>query len=121
MLVLAIYLLFRGHNAPGGGFIAGVLTAVAITFQMIAFNLETFARDTPWDPVRLVVAGLVLAVGTGLSSLLVGYPFLTSAIAHSSTVLLGQFEIVSTLAFDLGVYLVVVGTSLGIIRTVAED
>ncbi len=121
MLVLAIYLLFRGHNAPGGGFIAGVLTAVAISFEMMAFNLQTFARDTPWDPVRLVVAGLVLAVGTGLSSLIVGYPFLTSAISHSSTVLLGQFEIVSTLAFDLGVYLVVVGTSLGIIRTVAED
>ncbi len=121
MLVFAIYLLLRGHNAPGGGFIAGVLTAVAITFQMIAFHVESFSQDMPWNPLRMVVVGLLLAAGTGLGSLLVGYPFLTSAIGHYTFPLLGEVELVTAMGFDIGVYLVVVGTSLGIIRTIAED
>ena len=121
MLVFAIYLLLRGHNAPGGGFIAGVLTAVAMTFQMMAFHVGSFPQDMPWKPLRLVVAGLLLAAGTGLGSLLVGYPFLTSAIGHYSFPLLGEIELVTAMGFDIGIYLVVVGTSFGIIRTIAED
>ena len=121
MLVFAIYLLLRGHNAPGGGFIAGVLTAVAITFQMMAFHVESFSQDMPWNPLRMVVVGLLLAAGTGLGSLLVGYPFLTSAIGHHIFPLLGEVELATAMGFDIGVYLVVVGTSLGIIRTIAED
>ncbi len=121
MLVFAIYLLLRGHNAPGGGFIAGVLTAVAMTFQMMAFHVESFSQEMPWKPLHLVVVGLLLAAGTGLGSLLVGYPFLTSAIGHYSFPLLGEIELVTAMGFDIGIYLVVVGTSFGIIRTIAED
>ena len=121
MLVFAIYLLLRGHNAPGGGFIAGVLTAVAITFQMMAFNAGSFSQETPWNPLRMVTVGLLLAAGTGLGSLVVGYPFLTSAVGHETFPLFGEVELVSAMGFDIGVYLVVVGTSLGIIRTIAED
>ena len=121
MLVFAIYLLLRGHNAPGGGFIAGVLTAVAMTFQMMAFHVESFSQEMPWKPLHLVVVGLLLAAGTGLGSLLVGYPFLTSAIGHYSFPLLGEVELVTAMGFDIGIYLVVVGTSFGIIRTIAED
>ncbi len=121
MLVFAIYLLLRGHNAPGGGFIAGVLTAVAMTFQMMAFHAESFSQEMPWKPLQVVVVGLLLAAGTGLGSIFIGYPFLTSAIGHYNLPLLGEVELATAMGFDIGVYLVVVGTSLGIIRAVAED
>ncbi len=121
MLVFAIYLLLRGHNAPGGGFIAGVLTAVALTFQMMAFHTENLLREMPWKPLQIVVVGLLLAAGTGLGSVFIGYPFLTSAIGHYSFPLLGEVELATAMGFDIGVYLVVVGTSLGIIRAIAED
>ena len=121
MLVFAIYLLLRGHNAPGGGFIAGVLTAVAITFQMMAFNLEAVVQEMPWNPLRMVTLGLLLAAFTGVGALAFGHPFLTSAIGHFVLPLLGEVEIVTAIGFDIGVYLVVLGTTVGIIRTIAED
>ncbi len=121
MLVFALYLLLRGHNAPGGGFIAGVLTAVAMTFQMMAFHAESFSHEMPWKPLQVVAVGLLLAAGTGLGSILIGYPFLTSAIGHYNFPLFGDVELVTAMGFDIGVYLVVVGTSLGIIRAIAED
>ena len=120
MLLFAIYLLLRGHNAPGGGFIAGVLTAVAITFQMIAFDAATFRRETFLNPVRIVSLGLLVAALTGLGALAFGQPFLTSAFGHFSVPLLGEVELATALGFDIGVYLVVVGTSIGIIQRVAE-
>ena len=121
MLVFAIYLLLRGHNAPGGGFIAGVLTAVAMTFQMMAFHAESFSNEMPWKPLQVVAVGLLLAAGTGLGSLFLGYPFLTSAFGHYHLPLLGEVELATAMGFDIGVYLVVVGTSLGIIRAIAEE
>lgn len=121
MLVFAIYLLMRGHNAPGGGFIAGVLTAVAFTFQMIAFDAGALSRELLWSPLRVVAGGLLLAAGTGLGAVLLGHPFLTSAVGHFHLPLLGEVEMVTAQAFDVGVYLVVMGTTVGIIRTIAED
>ena len=120
MLLFAIYLLLRGHNAPGGGFIAGVLTAVAITFQMIAFDAATFRRETLLNPVRIVSLGLLVAAFTGLGAVAFGQPFLTSAFGHFSVPLLGEVELATAMGFDIGVYLVVVGTSICIIQRVAE-
>ncbi len=120
MLLFSIYLLLRGHNAPGGGFIAGVLTAVAITFQMIAFDVAVFQRETPLNPLRIVSLGLLMAVLTGLSAVALGQPFLTSAFGHFFVPLLGEVELATAMGFDIGVYLVVVGTTIGIIQSVAE-
>jgi multicomponent Na+:H+ antiporter subunit A len=120
MLLFSIYLLLRGHNAPGGGFIAGMLTAVAIILQMVAFDLESFKQEIPWNPLLVVMAGLTVAALTGLGALLFGLPFLTSAFGHFHLPFLGEVELVTATLFDLGVYLVVVGTTLGIIRTIAE-
>ncbi|MCS6925079.1 MAG: DUF4040 domain-containing protein [Candidatus Binatia bacterium] len=121
MLLFSVYLLLRGHNAPGGGFIAGMLTAVAIILQMIAFDLRTFLQEIPWNPLRIVMTGLAIAASTGLGALCFGYPFLTSAFGHLHLPLIGEVELVTAVLFDFGVYLVVVGTTLGIIRTIAED
>jgi multicomponent Na+:H+ antiporter subunit A len=121
MLLFSVYLLLRGHNAPGGGFIAGMLTAVAVILQMVAFDLRTFIQEIPWNPLRIVMAGLAVSASTGLGALCFGYPFLTSAFGHFHFPLLGEVELVTAALFDFGVYLVVVGTTLGIIRTIAED
>ena len=120
LLLFAIYLLLRGHNAPGGGFIAGVLTAVAITFQMIAFDAAAFRRETPLNPLRIVSLGLLVAALTGLGAVALGQPFLTSAFGHFFVPLLGEVELATAMGFDIGVYLVVVGTTIGIIQSVAE-
>jgi len=121
MLLFSIYLLLRGHNAPGGGFIAGMLTAVAIILQMVAFDVESFKQEIPWNPLHIVMSGLSVSALTGLGALVFGQPFLTSAFGHFHLPILGEVELVTTALFDLGVYLVVVGTTLGIIRTIAEE
>jgi multicomponent K+:H+ antiporter subunit A len=121
MLLFSIYLLLRGHNAPGGGFIAGMLTAVAVILQMVAFDVESFKQEVPWNPLRIVMAGLTVSAFTGLGALAFGRPFLTSAFGHFHLPFLGEIELVTAALFDLGVYLVVVGTTLGIIRTIAEE
>jgi multicomponent Na+:H+ antiporter subunit A len=121
MLLFSIYLLLRGHNAPGGGFIAGMLTAVAIILQMVAFDVESFKQEIPWNPLRIVMSGLSVSALTGLGALVFSRPFLTSAFGHFHLPILGEVELVTAALFDLGVYLVVVGTTLGIIRTIAEE
>jgi multicomponent Na+:H+ antiporter subunit A len=121
MLLFSLYLLLRGHNAPGGGFIAGMLTAVAIILQMVAFDVESFRREIPWNPLRIVMLGLTISALTGLGALAFGRPFLTSTFGHFHLPFFGEVEVVSAALFDLGVYLVVVGTTLGIIRTIAEE
>lgn len=121
MLLFSIYLLLRGHNAPGGGFIAGMLTAVAIILQMVAFDVESFKQEIPWNPLLIVMSGLTVSSLTGLGALLFGYPFLTSAFGHVQVPFLGEVELATAALFDVGVYLVVVGTTLGIIRTIAEE
>lgn len=114
-LLVAIFILLRGHNLPGGGFIAGLITAVAFITQYLA-------NGTSWTQARLradmhmvVAVGLLFAATTGIASWLFGYPFLTSAFGHLNWPLVGEFELASAMAFDLGVYLVVVGVTLLII------
>lgn len=111
-LLVAVFILLRGHNLPGGGFIAGLITAVALIMQYLA-------NGAAWTQARLhgnmhpvIGAGLLIAVATGLAGTLFGYPFLTSAFGHFHWPLVGDFELASAMAFDLGVYLVVVGATL---------
>jgi multicomponent K+:H+ antiporter subunit A len=120
MLLFSVYLLFRGHNSPGGGFIAGVLTAVAVIVQMVAFDMDSFRKEIPWNPFLLVAIGLTLSASTGLGALVFGRPFLTSTFFHAVLPLLGYVELATAALFDVGVYLVVVGTALAVIRTIAE-
>jgi monovalent cation:proton antiporter len=120
VLLFSVFLLMRGHNSPGGGFIAGVMTALGILLQAIASDLRYVRRVFRIDPRVLVGAGLSLALGTGLAPMLLGYPFLTSTFGHLHTPWLGDIEIASALFFDLGVYAVVVGGTLLMIMTLAE-
>jgi multicomponent K+:H+ antiporter subunit A len=111
-LAVSVYILLRGHNLPGGGFIAGLTTAVALMLQYLASGADFAAARLRFDYVKLLAAGLGIAVVAGLASLAFGYPFLTSAHTHVDAGALGEFEAASALVFDVGVYVVVVASVL---------
>ena len=115
MLLVAVYIFLRGHNLPGGGFIAGLIAAVALIVQYMANGIEWTGKRLNFDKHFLIGAGILIAASTGVVSMLLGYPFLTSAFAHLHWPIVGEFEIASAIAFDLGVFLVVVGATVMIL------
>jgi multicomponent K+:H+ antiporter subunit A len=160
-LLVAVFILLRGHNQPGGGFIAGLITAVALIVQYLANGADwthqrmrasppssrplpqagegdkagpkpTASPPSPqpsppmgegtnagptaiYDSHPLIAWGLGIAAFTGLASWLFGYPYLTSTHGHLHWPVVGEFELASAMAFDLGVFLVVVGATLMIL------
>jgi multicomponent K+:H+ antiporter subunit A len=111
-LLVSFFIFLRGHNLPGGGFIAGLITAIALIVQYLANGASWTQQRLPAHTHPWIAAGLVIALLTGLGSWLFGRPFLTSTFAHLDWPLVGEFELASAMAFDLGVYLVVVGATL---------
>jgi multicomponent K+:H+ antiporter subunit A len=109
-LLVGLYLLLRGHNAPGGGFIAGLVVATALVLQHLASGSAWAVPRLGVDQRALVGAGLLLAGLTGVGSWFFQAPFLTSTFDHVHLPLLGDVELASAMAFDLGVFLAVVGT-----------
>jgi len=111
-LLVSAFIFLRGHNLPGGGFIAGLITAIALIMQYLANGVAWTHERLPAHTHPWIAAGLVVALLTGLASWLFGRPFLTSTFGHFELPLIGEFELASAMAFDLGVYLVVVGATL---------
>jgi multicomponent K+:H+ antiporter subunit A len=112
-LLVSVYIFLRGHNLPGGGFIAGLVTAIALILQYLTNGVVWTKKRLPAAQTHPLIAwGLLVALLTGLGSWLFGRPFLTSVFGHWSLPLVGEFELASAMAFDLGVYLVVVGATL---------
>ena len=119
-LMVSAYIFLRGHNMPGGGFIAGLVTAVALTLQYMAGGL-VWAHERMRTQFRsLIGAGLLMALLTGMGSWVFGYPFLTTTFAHLHWPLIGEFELASALLFDLGVYTTVVGATLLILANLGK-
>jgi len=110
-LLVAVFIFLRGHNLPGGGFIAGLVTAVALIMQYLANGVTWTHERMPGNLHPAIGLGLLIAVVTGTVSMALGYPFLTSAYTHVHLPF-ADFELASAIAFDLGVYLVVVGATL---------
>ncbi|WP_267886909.1 Na(+)/H(+) antiporter subunit B [Oceanobacillus damuensis] len=121
IITFSIYLLLAGHNNPGGGFIGGLMTASALLIMYLAFDMKTITKAIPINFTTMIGAGLLLAVGTGIVTMLFGYPFLTQFFDYFHLPILGEAELTTALPFDLGVYFVVVGSALTIILTIAED
>ncbi|WP_333839799.1 MnhB domain-containing protein, partial [Pelomicrobium sp.] len=111
-LLVAAYLFLRGHNDPGGGFIAGLVTAIALVIQYMASGLAWAERRLNLFPRSVTGWGVLVAGIAGLGSFFFGYPFLTSTYGHLHLPLLGDLELASAVIFDLGVYLTVVGATL---------
>lgn len=121
ILAFSVYLFLAGHNNPGGGFIGGLMTASAIFLLYLAFDMKKIKKEIPIYSTTLIGGGLLCAVGTGISTMLFGYPFLTHFFEYFQFPILGEVELTTALGFDLGVYLVVIGIALTIILTIAED
>lgn len=111
-LILSLYLLVAGHNQPGGGFVGGLVAAAAITVHYVAGGADqvrALSRVRPWF---VLGGGLILAVATALAPLLGGGAILESGYTGTDLPLFGEVALTSTLAFDIGVYAVVVGLVL---------
>jgi multicomponent K+:H+ antiporter subunit A len=111
-LAVAVYIFLRGHNLPGGGFIAGLVAAVALMLQYMAGGVDFASARLRLNYVALLGVGLGVATLTGVASFLYGYPFLTSTHGYVQPPVIDKFELASAMAFDLGVFLVVIGTVL---------
>lgn len=120
ILVFAVYLLLRGHNAPGGGFSAALVAGTGLALFVIAEGPGPVRRTLGIDPLGIVAAGILLAVASGLPALLQGKPFL-SGLWWPSDADVAAVHIGTPLVFDAGVFLVVLGTVITLIVHLEED
>ncbi len=119
-LLVSVYLFLRGHNAPGGGFIAGLVTAVALILQYMASGIDWTQQRWNLQYHPLLASGVLLATATGAGSWLFNHPFLTTAFGHFHLPLAGEFELATAMLFDLGVYLTVVGVVMLILANLGK-
>ena len=111
IVVFAVHLLLRGHNMPGGGFVAGITLATGMILQYMAGGARWAEEVLAIRPLRWMAVGLLLAGATGVGSWLFAYPFLTSHVAHREWPLIGAVHIPSAMMFDIGVFSLVVGAT----------
>ncbi|WP_054859449.1 Na(+)/H(+) antiporter subunit B [Gracilibacillus sp. JCM 18860] len=122
LLGFAVYLLLAGHNAPGGGFVGGLMTSAAILLMYMAYGGEkALSKILPLNYRLLISIGLLIALVTGLGSFLFGQPFLSQTFGYFHFPIFGEVELATALLFDLGVYLTVIGVTLTIITNISED
>jgi multicomponent Na+:H+ antiporter subunit B len=114
LLLYGLFLLLRGHNAPGGGFAGGLVVAAAYSLSAFAFGVADARRALLVEPSRLIGVGLLLALGSGLLPLLMAKPFLTAQ-WFAPSVGLG-----TPLIFDIGVFCVVIGVVLTMTFSLGE-
>jgi len=119
--LVAVYLFLRGHNAPGGGFVAGLVFSAAIVLQYTISGTQWVEAHLALYPRRWMAAGLLVALATGLGSLVFGYPFMTTHTAHFTLPLVGEVHVASAMFFDTGVFLLVVGATLLILTSIAHQ
>lgn len=117
IMVFSLFFLFAGHNNPGGGFAGGLTAGLALVLRYFAGGRYELGEALPVDAGRLLGVGLTLAVTMALAPLLLGYPPLTSAIVAVDLPVFGTVKLVSALVFDIGVYLIVVGLVLDVLRS----
>ncbi|WP_076478863.1 Na+/H+ antiporter subunit A [Williamsia sterculiae] len=117
MVVLSVYFFFSGHNAPGGGFAGGLTMGMALVLRYLAGGRYELGEALPIDAGRLLGLGLAIASTTAVVSLLLGAPALSSAVLTVHLPLIGTVKMVTALFFDLGVYLIVVGLILDVLRS----
>jgi multicomponent Na+:H+ antiporter subunit A len=121
ILVFSIYLLFSGHNEPGGGFAGGLVAGLALVLRYLAGGRYELGEAAPVDPGLLLGAGLLFSGGTGVAGLMLGAEVLQTAILETTLPVLGDVKLVTSLFFDMGVYLIVVGLVLDVLRSLGAE
>jgi len=119
--LVSVHIFLRGHNAPGGGFVAGLVFATALVLQYIISGTQWVEEHLPLHPRRWMGWGLLFALGTGAGSLAAGYPFLTSHTFHATLPWVGELHIASATFFDMGVFALVVGAAMLILTAIAHQ
>ncbi|WP_043344087.1 monovalent cation/H+ antiporter subunit A [Belnapia moabensis] len=122
MALVAVFLLLRGHDLPGGGFPAGMVVAIAVILQYMIGGTAWTEEHLAWLRPRVWIgAGLLLAAGTGLAALAFGKPFLTTYFAYVVLPVIGKVPVASALIFDIGVFALVVGATLLMLVALAHQ
>ncbi|GAA4622083.1 Na+/H+ antiporter subunit A [Cellulomonas oligotrophica] len=121
MIVYSVFLLFSGHNQPGGGFAAGLVTGIALAVRYLAGGRYELGEAAPVQPGVLLGLGLFLSAGVGMLAMLEDGVVLQSAILEFTVPVWGDVKLVTSLFFDIGVYLVVVGLVLDILRSLGAE
>jgi multicomponent Na+:H+ antiporter subunit A len=121
ILVLSLVLLVRGHDEPGGGFIGGLVAGAAVVLEYLAGGPERLRRFPPVRGTILLATGIGLAVAYGLAGLAFGDAFLEGAVWKAEVPVAGELKVAASLAFDAGVYLVVLALVVAYVRVLGEE
>jgi multicomponent Na+:H+ antiporter subunit B len=121
MLLFSVFLVLRGHNEPGGGFVGGLVASAAFTLYAIAYDVPSARHALRFDSRTLLGLGVLVALGSGLPAMVHGQPFMTGQWAALPVPGLGTLDVGTPLLFDVGVYLTVVGFALTILFALAEN
>ncbi len=119
LLLFSIFLLLRGHNEPGGGFVGGLVAAAAFSLHALAYGVAMARRLLAVDPRTLIGLGLLVALVSGLFGLALEVPFMTGFWSQRTLPVLGKVG--TPLLFDTGVYLVVIGVILTVFFSLLEE
>ncbi len=121
IIIVSLYVLFAGHNLPGGGFAGGLIAGMALVMRYVAGGRHELGAAAPTDAGRLLGAGMTIAVACATAPLLLGLPPLKSAFLELDVTGLGTIEFVTSTLFDVGVYLVVIGLVLDVLRSLGAE
>ena len=121
LIIISVYILLVGHNAPGGGFAAGLIAGIALVARYLAGGSAELGATVPFDAGRIVGAGMVIAALTALSPMFFGQDALTSSWVDVDLGPFGEISLITSAAFDIGVYFVVFGLILDVLRSLGSQ
>ena len=121
ILTLGMYLFFAGHNAPGGGFIGGLVLGSAIVLMYVTYDIETVFKSMPFDFKKVAALGVLLATGSAIAALFFDEPFLQQTDNYFTLPILGEVHLTTVTIFEAGVALTVIGVLVTIILSISED
>ncbi len=121
LLLFSVFLLLRGHNKPGGGFIGGLVAAAAFSLYAVAYSVREARALVRLRPQTLIGVGLLVALASGVAPVVAGRAFLTGVWGGARLPVVGEIYLGTPVFFDIGVYLVVIGISLMDVFTLAEE
>jgi multicomponent Na+:H+ antiporter subunit B len=121
IFTFAINLFISGHHFPGGGFIGGLAFTSGLLLLFLTFDIETVRKNIPVDFKIVAAVGVLIAVLTGVGSMVLGAPFLSQSFGYFELPIFGKTELATAVIFDVGVALAVIGTSITIILSIGDD
>ena len=121
VFTLGVYLFFAGHNAPGGGFIGGLVLGSGIVLLYLTYDIETVHQGMPFDFKKVAAFGVLLATGSAIAALFFDAPFLKQTDGYFTLPVLGEVHLTTVTVFEAGVALTVIGVLVTIILSISED